>query len=389
MLKKVLLSAGVVLTLACGVGFMGAQTVQAAGRFEAGSAGYIKSDETVDGSAYLAGNSERVEGVVNGDVYCAGKDLIINGTVNGDVICAGMTITINGKVTGNVRVAGNSVTIAAEIGGNLTAFGGTVTVESSAKIAKDAVLAGGSVLVNGSVGRDLVGGGSQVTINGPVGRDVEGQYETLAIGKDAVIGGFVHYGSTKDAVISGKVAGSVQRKEPQDYSGQQAAFVKTPSLLVSALVGIAWVVVMALSLMLVLPKKMATITNLSGKGAAFAALIGFGSLFGIPLLAVVALMTIIAAPLGIAMMFAWCALLVASVGVSAIYVGRLIGRRTNMHPVIATILGGVLLALLMYIPLLGFLVTLVVVSFGLGAMLYAVRGEYEGGKKAKVKLAKG
>lgn len=80
--------------------------VHAAARFEGSDASYVRSGETVDGSAYLAGTSVRVEGTINGDLYCAGKDIIITGTVNGDVLCGGMTLIVGGTVTGNIRLAG-------------------------------------------------------------------------------------------------------------------------------------------------------------------------------------------------------------------------------------------------------------------------------------------
>lgn len=390
MTKKVVAALSVSFALACGVSFV-APTAHAAARFDAGDAGYVKASETVDGNAYMAGNSERIEGTVNGDVFCAGKDLIVNGTVNGDVICAGMAISINGKVTGDVRVAGSSVTIGAEISGSLTAFGGTVTIENGATIGRDAVIAGNDVLVNGSVGRDIVAGGSSVTLNGKVGRNVEGQYETLTVGKDAIVGGFVHYASANQAVIDGRVSGEVKRSEPSAYSGQTAG-MRPLGLLAGALIGVVWVVVTALGLALIFPKKMATATKLSTKGALLALLIGFCALFGIPLIAVFAMVTFVAAPLGIALLFVWLALLFVSMGVTAIYLGRLITRKQKLNPFVSTLLGGVALGILLLIPVVDILVIILSLAFGMGAMLYAIRGEYEGGNgsaapKPRLKLA--
>lgn len=389
MVKRLVAALGVTFALACGVSIV-TPSAHAAARFEMNDAGYVKAGETVDGSAYMAGNTERIEGTVNGDVFCASNDLVVNGTVNGDVICAGNTITINGKVTGDVRVVGNSVTIGAELGGSLTVFGNTVTLENAAKIAKDATVAGSNVLVNGSVGRDIIGGGSNVTLNGAVGRNVEGEYETLTIGNDATVAGFVHYASKDDATINGEVAGGVERSEPRVYDGQRARALMPLGLLTGAIIGIIWVIVTALALSLILPKKMATVTNLSWKGAALAAFIGLCALFGIPTLAVFAMISVVAAPLGFALLFVWLAILAVSMGVTAIYIGRLISQRQKMHPVVASLLGGLILGILLIIPILDLFVILGAVSFGLGAVLYAIRGEYEGeAPKPRIKLAKG
>lgn len=388
MVKKIFAALGITFALACGATFM-APSAQAAARFETGDAGYVKADETVDGSAYMAGNSQRVEGTVNGDVFCAGNDLIVNGTVNGDVICAGNTITINGKVTGDVRVAGNSITIGAEIGGNVTAFGNTVTLENAAKVAKDATIGGNTVLVNGSVGRDIIGGGSAVTLNGVVGRNVEGEYETLTIGKDATIAGYLHYASKDDAAVNGQVSGKIERSEPKFYTGQRAGF-QPLGLITGLVIGILWVIVTAVALAVVLPKKMATATNLGAKGAVLALLIGFCALFAVPMLAIFAMISIVAAPLGFALLFVWLAILAVSMGVSAIYIGCLIARKQKMHPIVASLVGGLILGILLVVPVIDLFVIIVSVSFGMGAILYAIRGEYEGGTRApKVKLAKG
>ena len=388
MIKKVFAALGITFALACGTSFM-APSAQATARFEAGDAGYVKADETVDGGAYMAGKSQRIEGTVNGDVFCAGEDVIISGTVNGDVVCAGVTVAINGTVTGDIRVAGSSVTISAQVGGNVTAFGDTITIETAATIAKDATIAGSTVLVNGAVGRDIVAGGSSVTLNGKVGRNVEGAYERLTIGKDATVGGFLHYTSANDAVVEGQVVGNVQRFEPQDYNGQYAG-VRTAGLIIGLLLTVVSVVVTAVALMVILPKKMTTAVSLTGKGALFATLLGFFALFGVPALALFAMLTVVAIPLALALLFVWLALLFVSLGVTAIYVGRLMTKKRNFHPVLSALLGGVVVGALLIVPIISIFVGVFGVSFGLGAVLYAVRGEYEAGSpKPTAKLAKG
>lgn len=388
MLKKCMVALGVTFALACGATYM-APTAQAVARFDAGDAGYVKASETVDGSAYMAGNSQRIEGTVNGDVFCAGNDLVINGTVNGDVICAGNTVTINGKVTGDVRVVGNSVTIGAEVGGSVTAFGNTLTLETAANVAKDVTIAGNTVLVNGFVGRDIVGGGSVVTLNGNVGRNIEGEYDRLTIGKDAAVAGFVHYGSENEATVDGTVSGKIDRSEPKFYKGQRAD-LRPIGLVTGAILGVLWVIVTALALALVLPKKMATATNLSGKGAVLATLIGFLALFGVPMLAIFAMISVVAATLGFALLFVWLAILAVSMGVTAIYIGRLIARKQKMHPIVASLVGGLVVGILLIIPVIDLFVILMSMSFGMGAVLYSIRGEYEGGASGpRMKLVKG
>lgn len=387
MKSKLLTGATTLLALAV-FAVMAPPSAGALGRIEVGNAGYIKANETVDSNAFMAGNTERVEGTVNGDVYCAGQDLIINGTVNGDVMCAGASVTINGKVTGDVRVAGNTVTIGAEVGGSVTAFGATVTLETSAKIARDVVAASETVLVNGSIGRDFVGGGSSVTLNGPIGRDVEGEYEKLTIGSDGVVNGVVYYASQADAIINGKVSGEVKRTDSKIYEGRKAG--PGAGFFMGVFMILGWVLVTALALWLLLPKKMRTVTSLTPVQAMVATGIGLAAIMGLPFIALFLLMSVIGAPLGIALLLSWVILMILSAGVTAIYLGRTLFTRRDLHPLAATMLGGLVLVALLVIPFVNVIVLLAAVSFGMGAMLYAIRGEHEAAPKhgPKVKLAK-
>lgn len=384
------LFAGVAAMLAVvGVAATAVPSAGAAGRFEVGNAGYVKADETVDSSVYMAGNTERVEGTVNGDVYCAGQDLVVNGTVNGDVICGGMNITINGKVTGDVRVAGSAVTLGAEVGGSVTAFGATVTLETAGKVGRDMVVGAETVLINGSVGRDFVGGGSNVTLNGPVTRDVQGEYESLTIGNEAAIGGVVHYSSAKDAVVNGKVTGEVKRFESEAYKGRKVS--EGTSFFVNVLMTLGWVLVTALALLLLLPKKMRTVTSLSPSQALLATAIGMAAIIGLPIIALFLMVSVIGLPLGVALILVWLTLMILSVGVTAIYLGRQLMAGRNLHPIAATMLGGLVIVALLVIPFINVIASILAVSFGVGAMLYAIRGEHEGNvvaKKPNVKLAK-
>ena len=364
-----------------------AHDAMAAAKFEGGEASYVRADDTVDGNAYLSGNSIRVEGTVNGDVFCAGRSIIISGTVNGDVICAGSTLNIQGKVAGDVRLAGESITLSSEIGGSATVYGNTVTVESSATIARDATLGGSDVLINGAVGRDVVATATNATLNGKIGRDVEGVYDALTIADDATVGGKVSYASNTDAVVRGSVSGEVTRHEMQGYSGRKAPGLA--DAVAALMMSVVWILAVALALLLILPKKTRTITNLSPRQAVLATAIGFMALFALPILAIILLVSIVGLPLGAIVLFAWLILILTSMAVAAVYIGRLLAAKWPMPIIPATMLGGLLLIVACMIPLLNVLVVITAVSFGVGAVLYGIRGEHEKDMtKPKVKLAK-
>lgn len=372
--KKLLLGAGMLVGLVTLVVVGQAPTARAEARFGSGDANYIAKDETVDGNAYLAGNSIRVEGTVNGDLYCAGSTIVISGTINGDVHCAGQTLTMGGKVSGSVQLAGQSVTINGQIGGSVAAYGQTVTSETASTIGRDLTVGGQDVVLNGVVGRDIIGGGAQMTINSMVGRDVQGEYQTLVIASNGKIAGILSYASPQDATINGSVAGRVQRYESSNYSGQR---VVSPiaDFVTGAIVMILWVVIIALALALVAPKKMRTITTLSGRDLIIVFAIGFLALFVAPIIGIVLMITIIGLPLALIGLLVGAVLALISGGVTSYYIGRLLMK--NLHPVAATSLAAVILALSFAVPLLNIITILGSLAFGVGATLYALRGEYQ------------
>lgn len=367
--------------------FAYAPSASAAGRFGDNNTNYIKAGETVDGAVYLAGDAVHIEGTVNGDVNCAAQTVVITGMVNGDVNCAGLAVTVGGKVTGDVRVAGESVTISGEIAGSATAFGQTITVETAARIGRDAVLGGSEVLVNGAIGRDVVATAQTATLNGPVVRDVEGAYEDLTIGNDAAIGGFLHYTSDNGAQISGKINGDVKREERSQYTGRQADVIQ--STVTSMIVLLAWLALMALALQLIFPKKIHTATSLTPQGAVLATALGLVSLITIPIIAVTLMVSVIALPLGVALLLAWLALCAMSAGVTAIYLGRVLLKKINIHPVARSVMAALGLGVIFMIPLINILAIVGSLAFGTGAVLYALRGEQKTDNKGpRVKLVK-
>ena len=388
MRNKLFAGVGVVFALACGV-FLTAPSSFAAGRYGDSTTNYVKPGDTVDGAVYFAGNDVHIEGTVNGDVNCAAQTIVITGTVNGDVNCAGVTVSVRGKVTGDVRVAGENVTLGGEIGGSASAFAKTtVTVETAARIGRDAVLSGSEVLMNGSVGRDIVATGQTGVINGPVSRDVEGIYDNLTVGKDAVIGGFLHYASSTDAQINGTVNGDVKRDENSKYSGRQAGLAVQGFAMWTFLV-VVWVLLIALALRLAFPKKMHTATSISPRDVILATAIGLVSIIVVPMVVITLMASVIALPLGIALILVWLALCAVSAGVTAIYLGRVLFAKQKMHPVSATALAALGLGVLFIIPFVNMLAILGSLAFGTGALLYAIRGEYEAnGRGPKVKLVK-
>lgn len=134
--------------------------------------------------------------VINDDLIVTGEVVRIDGTITGDLIATGTTIILNGNVEGSVLAIGQSLNIGGAIGGSMYGLSATADLGESATVGRNMYFGGyaletgpGSTVENslyyggyqlrhdGQIGRNLVFNASAVEINGSVGGDVSGEVE--------------------------------------------------------------------------------------------------------------------------------------------------------------------------------------------------------------------
>lgn len=308
------------------------------------------NDDT--GPQFYSGLTVDVPDDVFGDVYVSGQTITISGNVTGDVIAAGQTINITGDVDGNVRLAGQDVTISGDVARSATIFAGTLDIAGT-----------------GALGTDLVGAAGEIDIAGTVGRDVQVGVGDLSI--NGVVGGNLTYTSDDDAEIAqGAVSGTVERVAPpapeEPSAGEQ--FAAWLLGLLYALVALSLITVFAAWL---LPRLLHRVTDQLVPRPWKALLVGFVASIAVPLVLLLLLVTFIGAPLALSGLLVWITMTLATFVFGAYYIGRLVFRG-NQHPIIKSLVGGVILIVALHIPWLNVAVWLAMVFFGLGAQLLAM-----------------
>jgi cytoskeletal protein CcmA (bactofilin family) len=372
-MKRLIITIGMVI----GIGVLSSLTwagVTHAADVRSGDAPSVSKGETINGSVYIAGRSVTIDGTVKGDVFCAGMNVFISGRVEGDVICAGQTVRVTGTVLGDVRVAGQQVDMGATVEGSATIGGQSVAFLPDAKIGRDLTLWGESIHLNGHIGRDVLGGGQQVIIAATVGRNVQLESEDVALDAAAKIGGDLSYRSPgqakidQGATISGKT--SHQTTPPrQRYDGPAVAFW-------SAVYGFCSLLLIGLAALVISPRWFDSL------GAAVRtrplASFGYGAamLIGAPIVAILLIATLIGLPLGFMTLLLWIAAMIASMAITAYAIGWIAVEKLawpNRGRRLASLVVGLLiLALLGLIPVIGAIVRLLALVFGLGAIAAAL-----------------
>lgn len=311
----------------------------------------IAAAEDGEGPQFFTGAIVDVAGTVRGDVYASGQSVTISGDVTGDVIAAAQTITIAGTVDGDVRLAGQDVSITGVVSRSGTVFAANLTVRDS-----------------GSFGDDVVAAAGRVSIAGEVGRDVLASVGRLII--DGSVGGSVTYVSDDDARIAeGAVDGTVERIEPPQAPRVE---VSPWAVFIGWFLGVFYALV-ALSLItllagLLIPRWLQRVTDHLIPSPWKALLVGFVAFISVPIALLFVAVTIIGAPLALAGLLVWTLLVLATFVYASYYIGRLLFRG-KVHPVVESVVGGVILIVVLQIPWLNVVVWLAMVFFGLGAQL--------------------
>lgn len=347
---------------------------------------YVGKDEIVEGNLYAAGSTINIDGTVKGDVICAGQSLNITGKIEGDVICAAQNVNMNGQVGGSFRVAGNTLNVNGAIARSAMLFGAFTNIGNEAKIGWDALIATGNGDLRGQIGGDLHGAGGQILIAGEVAKNISIRMDegngmqkknlggksqaNLIIAKDAKIGGNVTYTSRQAAQVEdgASIKGELKQNQP-------AMPIKKGK---TALMG-GWLLVSLFSALVIglvivslwrEPIKHLTDMMLEKIGPA----IGWGAvvLFLGPIVLILLLFTLIGVPLAFILFGIW----LIAIYISKILVGILIGRslmnkfweKRKDSVIIAMIIGIIAAWILCSLPIIGWLLSLIAVLWGLGGI---------------------
>ncbi|HNN13727.1 MAG TPA: polymer-forming cytoskeletal protein [Anaerolineales bacterium] len=382
----------------------------------------IESDEVIHDDLYVSAEQFTLEGTVKGDLFVAGQSIIINGTVEGDLFAMGQSIVINGTVTDAVRIGAAAIRISdgATIGGDLLVGGASLETQAGSTVDGDLLFGGGQALLEGnSAGNAMIATGAleiKGSIDGDVTAEVGDANATpamymgntgisipnvqpgLTISDSAKIGGNFTYTQTKDIEFpSGVVSGEVTRNEPvvnTTVRPEPTAAQKATTWSLDVLRTMVTLILFGLLLGWITPSFMKNLmekiqtqpaSSLGWGVVAYAAF--FFALFFI--LAVMILGAIVFGVMtlgGVSGTIFWLgflllfALVIGFVLVTAFLTkivvawqgGRWLLGRINPaladHKVWPLVVGVIILALLVKIPLVGWLIGLLVLFIGLGTL---------------------
>lgn len=332
----------------------------------------IGPGEVIDEDLYVFGGIIQIQGTVRGDLITAARRVEIPGTVEGDVLALAGDIHISGQVGESIRAAAGTLVIAGEVGEDSVLAGGEVRIEPGARVGRDVFLAANEATLQAPVAGDVQAAAETLTVGAPVTGNVRAEVGTLRVTEAATIGGSLRYraGEGSEIASGATVVGQVERLSPAERPGRGP--VRYVIGWLRSLVGLF---VLGLLLVFLLPdfSRRVPVTLIQSPWRS----LGWGAvvLVGTPLLA--GLIFLVGVMLGgwwigLIALGLYAVALALCFPVIGIFIGRwLLDRfgKAGTPLVWALLVGLALLTLVGRVPVLGVLIVLATLLFGLGALV--------------------
>jgi cytoskeletal protein CcmA (bactofilin family) len=340
---------------------------------------HLNKEEIADGNIYANCQEMTIDGTVNGDIIALCQKIVINGTVEGDVIAFGQNIEINGEVKGNTRLAGPQITINGVVGHNVNVLGNDIKFTKNSAVKWDVLVAGVNGTFDGNIDGNLHGLISAASISGKVGRNINLTIDdststnnsNLVITKEAVIAGNINYTATKDLTlestssVSGQINKEARQVNTHNNNWLWMIFYKLSSLILVAIVLIS-----------LNKKSLENVANKISDKWWQSLLIGLAVLFFTPLAIILLMLTIVGLPLSLIILAFYLSAILLSLIFSSYYLGNLIFKAVkfkNNNVYLITVVGLTIFTLLSFIPFLGWFISLLAITVGLGSLLLIIK----------------
>lgn len=410
-LSLVLISATVVLALALTL----ATPARAAEIITGDPNAIVPAGQVIDDDLFITGQKVEIAGTVNGDVFAAGQQVVVNGTIEGNLFAAGQLVTTDGSVAGSVYSLGYAIAAgpASVVADNFYGAGFSIEAADGSHIGRSAYAAGYQGIFSGEVARDVNFSGAAFQLNGNVGRNLtvqitesEGEPDSsfvymtwMPINVEVIDPG---YQKADDAIVGGRIDYSVVTYEPSE------ARADTPEPRTMWGLAVAgWLVarvgeflslfLVGILLIAVWPKQVAAVQTQITKRTGRSLVIGFLAAILFPFAFLLAIAVIILAGLavgllslgqlapivfiggflllGLATLVFFFAGLLAAKSIFGHLIGERLFQSTSYDTrdsfwggVLALLVGLLLYEAVMLIPILGWLLGVLIVMLGLGAI---------------------
>jgi len=350
----------------------------------------IQADPLVVGNdIYASGSDATLSTPSSRSAFLSGFNVDVKSRVEKDVHGAGFNVNLDAPIGADAYAAGFSVDVSQPIGGDLSAAAYSISISKTAVVTGNARLAAKSMTLDAPISGSLVAAAADLTINDVVSGDAVLTFGTVKFGPNAKINGKLKYYAKEPITIPDSVipADRVQFEKLEVKSAQETVQDTTsrsmnqmwPSffaIVSSFVLAIAFLIAMGAVLLSFAPRWMEDSKDEALHAPVKIAALGVLALSLVVGLVPVSGMTLIGIPLIPLAIFAAMGLWVLGYIVGAYAIGAKLGPANTGSQAIGGKLAVlavtlIVLALINFIPIIGWLINLMVLFLGLGSMLMA------------------
>ncbi len=341
---------------------------------------------TFGGDNYISGASVEMEAESTRDVFLSGFSTELSAKAAGDVHAMGFNVDIDAETGEDLYLAGFSITVTKPVGDDLSASGANIEIEQSANIGGNVRVFGGKVSLDAPVGGSLLAAAGTLEINSAIAGDANLTAGELQFGPNASIGGRLHYSAAEPVDIPASVV-------PADRVTFSKLDVSAPNMMqesieehmdygagsflggfFSFVAAIVFLTAVAAAFLALMPKRCEAYRDQAIAQPWRALLVGVVGLAALIGLIPVSAMTVIGLPLIpviiLALIVLWA--LAYLIGVFAltwrIWVAFSAPPQVLGGKLVVVVAGLVVMALINFIPFVGWLINLALVLAGFGVM---------------------
>jgi len=359
-------------------------------KFQSGNE--IIVSQPISHDLYLTGGTATVNASISGDLVIVAGTVVINDTVNGDVIIAGGKATINGYVNGDLRVIGGDVYLNDTVSEDVVISAGKITTNNSSYIQGDAFFFAGTAIIKGIILGNMTCKAGDLKFYGTAMQATDCRCGSILM--DGIIKGRSTLAAQQISI--GNRAAFYQdvsywqkdRSPDFKHSIKKGSALYDPSLAIRGgnwyYVGFAsaffmiWYFAAALVFIFLIQylfsdvMKRAADEAFNNTGRAIGR--GFLFLLGVPVTALILIITLIGMPLGLLILFGYIIMMILAAIISSVIIANWIknrrntGWRTGSLSLIAWVVF-MLLKFITLIPFFGWIIILIIRCLVFGSLV--------------------
>lgn len=297
--------------------------------------------------------------VKNHDEYLIGTDINVNYDIEGNLYIIGNNVTISSKVIGNAFICANNITITKTgyISNSLYATANNIYFNGRAY---DIYTTSKNFNFDGSTFRDIHSAANNITLNGEIGRDANVAGENFFVG--GKIAGNLNYSAEKEISIQdGIVAGSIKYEKLKEFNIR-------PNYLIIAACFVGLILVLWLFMKWLAPSFLLKTDSILTNGPIKTLGIGLLSLITVPGIAVLLMITGVAAFAGILLLITYFVLACISSSIFIITINNILAKKIHFNKAYQTFL------LLIVTSIIAWALTIIPYFGGVFSVIYALYG---------------